>query len=79
MNYPIPANSKDIVDLRQQSVSPDLVAAAIVGTIQVARAEGRSLEDLINEVLIDDALLDSAQRRWLSDVVAVAWRNLAQE
>jgi len=79
MNYPIPANSKDIVDLRQQSVSPDLVAAAIVGTIQVARAEGRSLEDLINEVLIDDALLDSAQRRWLSDVVAVAWRNLSQE
>lgn len=76
MNYPIPANPQEVVDLRQKSVDEELIAAAIAGVIHVARAQGQSLDDLVAEVLADDALLDIRQRRWLSEIVAVAWQRL---
>lgn len=76
MNYPIPANPQEVVDLRQKSVDEELIAAAIAGVIHVARAQGQSLDDLMAEVLADDALLDIRQRRWLSEIVAVAWQRL---
>lgn len=76
MNYPIPVNSQEVVALRERSVSSELVAAAIAGTIQITRAEGRSLEDLMRDVLKDDALLGLEQRQWLSEVVAAAWESL---
>jgi hypothetical protein len=76
MNYPIPANSQEVVALRQKSVNEELIASAIVGVIQVARSSGQSLDDLMAEILADDALLDAQQRRWLSEVVAVAWEEL---
>lgn len=76
MNYPIPANPQEVVDLRQNTVNEELIAAAIAGVIQVARSNGQSLEDLMSEILADDALLDSQQRRWLGEVVAVAWQEL---
>lgn len=76
MNYPIPANPQEIVALRQKPVNEELVAAAIAGVIQIARSQGQSLDDLTAEVLAEDSLLDHAQRRWLSDIVAHAWRNL---
>lgn len=76
MNYPIPANPQEIIALRQKPVNEELVAAAIVGVIQVARAQGKSLDDLKAEVLKDDSLLDPSQRRWLSDIVAHTWRRL---
>jgi hypothetical protein len=77
MNYPIPASPQEVVALRQKSVNEELIASAIVGVIQVARATGQSLDELMTEILADDALLDLQQRRWLSEVVEVAWQELA--
>ena len=76
MNYPIPADPQEVVALRQKSVSSELIAAAIVGVVNIARSNGQSLEDLVNEVLSDDALLDGQQRHWLSDIVVDAWQKL---
>lgn len=77
MNYPIPASSQEIVALRQRQIDEELVAAAIAGVVQITRSEGRSLDELTAEVLADDSLLDQAQRRWLSDIVAEAWQSLS--
>ncbi|MEW6496602.1 MAG: hypothetical protein AB1589_29390 [Cyanobacteriota bacterium] len=76
MNYPIPVNPQDIVALRQKPVDEELVAAAIAGVIQIARQRGQSLADLTAEVLEEDSWLDQSQRRWLSDIVALAWESL---
>lgn len=76
MNYPIPVSPKEVAELRQKSVDAELVAAAIVGVVTIARSQGQSLEELISEVLKDDALLDGDQRRWLSELVAGAWEEL---
>lgn len=76
MNYPIPVNPQDIVALRQNPVDEELVAAAIAGVIQIARQQGQSLADLTAEVLEEDSWLDPSQRRWLSDIVALAWESL---
>lgn len=76
MNYPIPASSHEVIALRQKTVNEALIASAIAGVIQVARSNGQSLDDLMAEIMVDDALLDMQQRRWLSEVVAVAWEEL---
>ena len=76
MNYPIPANPQEIVNLRQKPVNEEIVAAAIAGVVQIARQQGQSLEDLTAEVLADDSLLDYSQRRWLSEIVSDAWDSL---
>ncbi len=76
MNYPIPANPQEVIALRQNFVNEELVAAALAGVIQVARSKGQSLEELTAEVMVDDALLDVTQRRWLSEIVALAWNKL---
>ncbi len=77
MNYPIPANPQEIVNLRQKPVNEELVAAAIAGVIEIARQQGQSLEDLTTEVLADDSLLDYSQRLWLSEIVTDAWESLS--
>ncbi|MDX2242008.1 MAG: hypothetical protein NW224_15085 [Leptolyngbyaceae cyanobacterium bins.302] len=77
MNYPIPASPQEVVALRQETINEELIASAIVGVIQVARSNGQSLDELKTEILADDALLDLQQRRWLSEVVAVAWQEMA--
>jgi len=76
MNYPIPANPQEFIALQQTSVNEELVAAAIAGVVNVARSNGQSLDDLMAEVLADDALLDVRQRHWLSEIVAIAWERL---
>ena len=76
MNYPIPVNPQEVVDLREKSVNEELIASAIAGVIQVARSSGQSLDDLMTEIMADDALLELHQRRWLGEVVAVAWEEL---
>ena len=76
MHYPIPVNSQEIADLRQKAVDEELVAAAIVGVVSIARSRGQSLDDLKAEVLADDALLDLQQRHRLSEIVAHAWDQL---
>lgn len=77
MNYPIPANPEEVVALQQKSIDEELIAAAIAGVIQISRSEGKSLEQLTEEVLADDSLLDMQQRRWLKEVVAQAWESIA--
>ncbi|HEY9641334.1 MAG TPA: hypothetical protein V6C57_12685 [Coleofasciculaceae cyanobacterium] len=76
MNYPIPASPQEIVALGNRRVNEELIATAIAGVVQIARSKGQSLEDLTAEVLADDSILDRDSRRWLSDVVAQAWRTL---
>lgn len=77
MNYPIPANPKEVMALQEKSVDEELIAAAIAGVIKISRKEGKSLEQLTEEVLADDCLLDMQQRRWLKEVVAQAWESIA--
>lgn len=76
MNYPIPASPEEIIALRQNPIDEELIATAIAGVVKIARAQGKSLEQLTAEVLQEDPLLDQSQRRWLSNVVIQAWLKL---
>jgi hypothetical protein len=76
MYYPIPVSPQEIVELRQKPINEELIATAIAGVVKIARSKGQSLDDLTAEVLADDSLLDRDARRWLSDIVAQAWRTL---
>lgn len=76
MYYPIPVSPQEIVELKQKPINEELIAAAIAGVVKIARSKGQSLDDLTAEVLADDSLLDRDARRWLSDIVAQAWRTL---
>ncbi|NJN32432.1 MAG: hypothetical protein HC824_19900 [Synechococcales cyanobacterium RM1_1_8] len=75
MSLSIPHNSQEIFALRQGSISTEVVARAIAGVIQVARAEGKSLADLTAELLSEDGLLSPEDRLWLSDIVASHWHR----
>ncbi len=77
MNYPIPDSPQDIVALQQRPVDEELVASAIAGVIKIVRAQGQSLEELTAQVLADDQMLDTQQRRWLSKLVAQAWESFS--
>ena len=77
MNYPIPASPQEIIALRQNPVTEEIVAAAIAGTIKIVSANGQSLEHLTAQLLADDSLLNMQQRQWLSDLVANAWEKFA--
>ncbi|NBD32435.1 MAG: hypothetical protein GVY17_05575 [Cyanobacteria bacterium] len=76
MNYPIPATVEEIAALKANPVDEELIAAAIAGVVQIARAQGQTLDELTAEVLADDHWLEPSQRRWLSDIVAQAWQSL---
>ncbi|CAD5914274.1 hypothetical protein PCC9214_00241 [Planktothrix tepida] len=76
MNYPIPTSPQEMMALRQQPVTDELVATAIAGVVKIARSRQQSLEDLKAEVLADDSLLNWEQRLWLSEVVTQAWQCL---
>lgn len=76
MNYPIPENLEEIAALRNKPIDNELVAAAIAGVIQIARAQGQSLDDLKAEVLTDHQLLEPQTRVLLSDILAQAWQKL---
>ncbi len=76
MNYPIPTSPQEMIALRQQPVSDELVATALAGVIKIARSRQQSLEDLKAEVLADDSLLNREQRLWLSELVTQAWQCL---
>ncbi|NEU72638.1 hypothetical protein PI95_008665 [Hassallia byssoidea VB512170] len=77
MNYPIPHSPQEIINLRQNPVDEELVAAAIAGVIKIVRSQGQSLEELTAQVLADDQMLDKQQRRWLSQVVTQAWETIS--
>ncbi len=76
MNYPIPGTPEEILALRNKPVNVETIAAAIAGTIKIARSQGLSLEELTAQLLEDDNWLDRVQRRWLSNIVTQAWKNL---
>lgn len=76
MNYPIPANTEEILALRDYPIDEEIIATAIAGVIQIARHQGQSLEDLTAQVLNDDRVLDALQRKKLSDLVTQAWEKL---
>jgi hypothetical protein len=73
MDYPIPANTEEILALRNSSVNEEIIATAIAGVVQIARQQGQSLEELTANVLQDDCVLDLERRRWLSKIIAQAW------
>ncbi|MBD0302970.1 MAG: hypothetical protein ICV85_12580 [Tolypothrix sp. T3-bin4] len=73
----MPHSPQEIVNLRQNPVDEELVAAAIAGVIKIVRSQGQSLEELTAQVLADDQMLDKQQRRWLSQVVAQAWETIS--
>jgi len=75
MNYPIPASPQEIMALQESPVNEELIAAAIAGVVQVARSQGQSLEEVTAQVLAEDSLLNPSTRRWLSEVVALAWTS----
>jgi hypothetical protein len=76
MNYSIPVNPEEIMALRQRPVDEEMIAVAIAGLVKMARSQGQSLDDLTAEVLQDDPILDRVQRRWLSNIVAQAWKAM---
>ncbi|MGC9524491.1 MAG: hypothetical protein ACP5D7_03015 [Limnospira sp.] len=76
MNYPIPSTLQEMIELRQQPVSEELVAAAIAGVVKIARSQHQSLEEVKTEVLADDRVLNLEQRLWLSDLITQAWNGL---
>jgi hypothetical protein len=76
MNHSIPANSEEIMALRQKPVDEETIAVAIAGLVRMARSQGQTLEDLTAEVLEDDPILDRVQRRWLSQIVTQAWTTM---
>jgi hypothetical protein len=61
---------------RGRPVSDDHIAGAIVSVIQSARSKGQSLDDVMVELLADDALLDQNLRHLLGDIVAQAWQQV---
>lgn len=75
MNYPIPASPQEIMALQENPVNEELIAAAIAGVVQVARSQGQSLEEITAQVLAEDSLLNQSTRRWLSEVVTLAWTS----
>ncbi len=60
----------------ENTISVELVAKEIAYVINTARHQGKNLEDLVSEILDDDPILDSVQRRWLSNIIIQAWKNL---
>jgi hypothetical protein len=77
-HYPIPASLQEISALVQnQQVNAEMVASVIVGVVQMGREQGQSLEDLTLEILKDDSVLSSSQRRWLSQLVQQVWETLS--
>jgi hypothetical protein len=59
-------------------VTEELIAAAIAGVVNSARAQGQSLDELTGLVLAEDQDLDRVTRQWLSEIVAEAWQDLSE-
>ena len=58
------------------SVSEAHIATAILHVIENARSQGQTLDDVIKELMADDALLDSKSRHLLGDILTQAWNTL---
>lgn len=76
MDYLIPASTEEILALGNSSINEETIAAAIAGVVKIARQRGQSLEELKASILKDDSLLDIDCRKWLSELIAQAWKML---
>ncbi len=59
-----------------KSVSEANIATAIVHVIETARSQGQTLDDIIAELMTDDALLDPKSRHLLREILTQAWNTL---
>ncbi|MBT9310663.1 hypothetical protein [Leptothoe kymatousa] len=59
-----------------KSVSEAHIATAIVHVIETARSQGQTLDDVIAELMADDALLDPKSRHLLREILTQAWNTL---
>lgn len=59
-----------------KAVSEAHIATAIIHVIETARSQGQTLDDVITELMIDDALLDPKSRHLLGDILTQAWNAL---
>lgn len=59
-----------------QPVSDTHIMTAIVHVIENARSNGQTLDEVIAELMVDDALLDHESRHLLGDIVSQAWAAL---
>lgn len=73
MDYSIPANTEEILALKNNSINEEIIATAIAGVVQIARRQGQSLEELTESILQDDLVLDLDHRKWLSTMIVQAW------
>ncbi|WP_346289330.1 hypothetical protein [Sphaerothrix gracilis] len=60
-------------------VTLEQIAAALAGVVLSARSQGQSLEELLAEVLADDAMLARPLRQQLGRVVSQAWEVIEDE
>jgi hypothetical protein len=74
MNYPSALGTHSG---SQDSITEELIAAAIAGLVSSAHAQGESLDDLTRLVLAEDPELDQRTRQWLSEIVKEAWQDLS--
>ena len=79
MDYLIPANTEEILALKNKSINEEIIAQAIAGVVQMARQQGQSLEELTAKILQDDRVLDLERRKWLSQTIEQAWQMLPGE
>lgn len=76
MDYPIPANTEEMLALKNGAVNEEVIATAIAGVVQMARQQGQSIEQLTESILQDDRVLDPERRKWLSQMIIQAWNIL---
>ncbi|MBT9315317.1 hypothetical protein [Leptothoe spongobia] len=73
-----PSSLKTVLENSPSSkpVSETHIATAILHVIETARSQGQTLDDVINELMTDDALLDPKSRHLLGDILTQAWNTL---
>lgn len=72
----IPANTEEMLSLKNGAINEEVVATAIAGVVQMARQQQQSLEQLTESILRDDRVLDPELRKWLSQMIIQAWNIL---
>jgi hypothetical protein len=66
-----------IIDYSISSINDeDLLVKAIADVVRISRQEGKSLADITQEVLADDAILSKRERLLLSEILTAAWQDL---
>ena len=55
----------------------DAIETAVHAAITDARARGRSLDEVLAEVLTDDQLLEMRWRRWIGEAIVQVWDEQA--